>query len=336
MAIQKIVSFLVSPGKNLAEPPQPIGADIPLNGKLFEMLRDVYIKSDTECDIPIRFTIGGDGIQTNEVRGLLIDFIQQATLENCITIAQRLRNFTTNKSGLGLFFIILGRENQELKVVLSRFPADQGILAETRREGLQVRFIERVFMKNAASYKAALYQGTSIDADFWSGYAVDKQINNEVANYWIRDFLSSYFKTTDKAGTKRLAVALREASKLVEDINTKEEIVAVGTLMRGFANTAISAQSIIDRFNLSDSARNAIISKFPNEELINDMFTFDTEEFMSNIPFASIELDNGATLTSHSDRFNETFQKEVINQTTNEYRFTTQGRVIDEKLRARR
>ena len=61
-------------------------------------------------------------------------------------------------------------------------------------------------MKSATSYKAAMYRDGSLTAGFWTGRAIDKQINNRVApasTYWIEEFLDSDFSTTAAAGTPR-------------------------------------------------------------------------------------------------------------------------------------
>jgi putative GTP pyrophosphokinase len=61
---------------------------------------------------------------------------------------------TTHRSGLGLLFLVTGEDDGETKIVVSRFPADSGVLAEEKGKGLTVEFLERIFMKGAKSYKA--------------------------------------------------------------------------------------------------------------------------------------------------------------------------------------
>jgi hypothetical protein len=76
-----------------------------------------------------------------------------------------------------------------------------------------VEFLERVFMKNKASYKAVVYEDPSLHAGFWNGRAVDKQLNNpagQASNYWISDFLLSEFSSTPAHGTRRLAEAIKD------------------------------------------------------------------------------------------------------------------------------
>ena len=190
-----IHSFLVHPDKH-NQPSQIRGAPVPNSGKLFELLRDVFDHSDRECSHDIAFDPSSDGTQQNECRDLVVGYLKQPTIDSGRTIAHRLQKVTTGKSGLGLLFLLSGQANSESKIVLSRFPADSAILAEETENSLSVEFLEKVFMRSATSYKAALYRGTSLDGDFWDGKAVDKQINSgilTISNYWIKEFLSSDF-----------------------------------------------------------------------------------------------------------------------------------------------
>lgn len=106
-------------------------------------------------------------------------------------LAQRLAQHTTKRSGLGLLFLITGEDGNNRKIVISRFPAQSAVMAEAEAATLNLAFLDRVFMKNAYSYKAVVYQHTSFTNGFWAGRAVDKQIESrerEVSRYWINDF----------------------------------------------------------------------------------------------------------------------------------------------------
>ncbi len=335
MQITYIASFLVSPGKNMDNPPNVIGAMLPLLGPLYKMLNLVFEKSDEECDIPIRFVMADDGSQNNAARNIMLAFIEDPTQEKGKVVAERMRDSTTPKSGPALFFIILGKEGKQSKIVLSRFPADQGILAQLKKNTLQVEFIERVFMKNAQSYKAALYRGSSTKGDFWNGAAIDKQAN-ELANYWIYEFLSSDFESTSKAGTKRFATAIREASKKAVNLETKKQLLAFATLVHGIAGQSASINDMAERFGLSEDSRETIISQLAHPELANDVFVLDIEEFSKSAAYSSIELDNGGILLAPPDQFDSCFHRELLNSDPNHVRFTTEGRIVDERIRGRK
>jgi hypothetical protein len=132
--------------------------------------------------------------------------------------------------------------------VISRFPTDNAIYVEEDKSKLSVEFLERVFMKNKASYKAVVYKDASLNAGFWNGQAIDKQLNNpsgEVSNYWILDFLSSRLTVTATAGTRRLAIAMLAAIKK-SDLKIKQEIIAA----------AITTQDIVKCLVKEEEAEN--------------------------------------------------------------------------------
>ena len=201
MTIISIASYLVSPGKNVTPLPEIQGKMLDLSGKLYRMLSALYEKAENECNIPIRFVMDSQGNQTNETRRLIIEFINLPNINNGKALAERLSTFTNNISGLGLLFLIYGEEANNHKIVISRFHAEEGVLADIHGQGLEIEFIERIFMKNSLAYKAAYYFNSSLSTGFWDGFVVDKQLNymgHGIAQYWIYDFLSSDLKLHPK------------------------------------------------------------------------------------------------------------------------------------------
>jgi hypothetical protein len=335
LPIEHIHTYLVHPGKGADDAPRIGGASVTLQGRLFDLLNEVYQRSAVECDIDISFNRSADGQQRNECRTLVLDYLGGPTLARGRHLAIRLERVTTHRSGLGLLFLISGREGRDHKIVISRFPADSAILAEEDQQNLNVEFLERVFMKSAASYKAAAYQDSSLVAGFWTGRATDKQINHpelRLSTYWIADFLDSDFRTTAAAGTRRLAVALREAAKKAPDIAVKSEIASAVTLAGGLAGRRISIADFERQFGLSDAARRAVAAEMRAPEVIGERFQFDFGEFSKHVAYRSVELDSGGILTAQSGDFEEVFHREVLDETDRIVRYSTEGRVISEKL----
>jgi hypothetical protein len=333
VAVEHIHTYLVHPGKGAEGTPEIGGTNVPLSGKLFRMLDEIYAKSDIECDIDISFNHSPGGVQQNPCRDLVLTYLRGATIARGRHIATRLEKVTTNRSGLGLLFLISGTEGRDHKIVISRFPADTGILAEQRQQGLTVEFLESVFMKSATSYKAALYQDSSLTAGFWTGRAVDKQINNrtvKLSNYWIAEFLDSDFRTTAAAGTRRLAIALRDAARKSSDLAVKQEITSAATLAQSLAGQLLSMRTFEDRFWLSAAAREAIAKEIRLPNLLDDRFQFDWEEFSKQVAYRSVELNTGVIVTAESATFNDLIHREPIDD--GNVRITTEGRVTSEKL----
>ncbi|MGU3667193.1 hypothetical protein ACLBX9_23645 [Methylobacterium sp. A49B] len=219
-------------------------------------------------------------------------------------------------------------------MIISRFPADSAISAEEDGEGLNVAFLERVFMKNAKSYKAVLYRHRSLVTGFWEGSAIDKQMNDSdvnVSGYWINDFLRSDFRTTAEAGTRRLAVACRTAAKNAVDLAVKGEIAAAVTLAVGQDGQRLSARGFANSLRLSEAARTAIFSEM-KPHLLDEGFQFSAEEFGRQVAYRSVELDNGGMLTAEITDFDQVFASEVINQAEGTVRYSTQGKIVSQKL----
>jgi hypothetical protein len=93
--IQHIHTYLVHPKKGSAAPPQVNGAPVSLDGRLFELLANIYAKSDQECDIDITFAPAPDGTQQNDCRDLICDYLHDPTLASGRAIAERLENTLT-------------------------------------------------------------------------------------------------------------------------------------------------------------------------------------------------------------------------------------------------
>lgn len=335
MAVQHIFTYLVHPMKGAAEFPQINGTAVKLAGKMFDLLRNIYEKSEQECDVDITFSPTKDGKQQNDCRDLICTYLTETTLATGRKIAERLERHTDGRSGIGLLFLISGNEGKDQKIVISRFPTDNAIYVDEDPKKLTVQFLERVFMKNKFSYKAVAYRDTSHKSGFWNGRAIDKQLNNpagEVSNYWILDFLSSQLTVTAAAGTRRLANALRNAAKNA-DLDTKQEIVAAATLASGLKDQHLNIEGFCERFGLSPKARSAITSELVSARVAQENFRFDLGEFQNLIAYKSVELNNGGTLSAPSSEFDNVFHQQDIDGVEGRVRFVTEGKIINEKLK---
>jgi hypothetical protein len=335
MPIERVHSFLVHPAKHQDEQPEIGGTEIPRRGSLFNMFTGVFDRAPDECNIEIVFQPNAAGEQQNECRDLLLAYVQQPTIPKGRAVATRLQSVTTHRSGLGLLFLMKGNLEEEQRLVISRFPADQGVIAEEQRQHLSVEFVERVFMKSAKAYKSAFYSSDSPERGFWEGRAVDLQITGprELSDYWIREFLLSELRTTGPAGTKRLAIALRSAIRSVDDLTVKHELISAANVLRGQAGTGRSARQLVDHLRLSEEATAALQAAFPREDLMDEVFQFNREEFEQNAPYRAVGLDNGALLIAEDTRFDQVFAQEPVNGGDGRVRYTTQGRIVDEVLR---
>lgn len=336
MAVEHIHTYLVQAGKGSQVAPVSGGASVPLVGKIFALLESIYARSEQDCDIEISFNPREDGVQQNLCRDQIIEYIGGPTLIRGRKIADRLQQATDRRSGSSLLFLIAGQEARQRKFVISRFPTDTAILAEEGAGSFTVEFLDRVFMKSASSYKAAAYQDTSLTSGFWTGRAIDKQINSrtiQVSNYWIAEFLLSGFRLTPAAGTRRLGVALGNAAKASSDVQIKGEIAAAVTLASRIAGRTTSIRDFLDQSGLSDDAKAAVMKETKSSALAEERFRFDLSEFKNQIGYRSLQLDNGAMLSAEAGEFDNVFRRETLDKTEQEFRFSTTGKVVNDKLR---
>ena len=335
MAIETIHSFLVHPAKNVDDQPDISGTVVPRQGGLFDLLNDVYERAPDECNIAVVFRPDNNGDQRNECRDALLGYTQAPTIAAGRSIAQRLQEVTTHRSGLGLLFLLKGEDDAgRHSLVVSRFPADQGIVAREDNLRLTVEFIEQVFMRNARSYKSAFYRTDALAAGFWEGQAVDRQISGarDLSEYWIGDFLQSELRTTGPAGTRRLVVAIRDAVRKTSSLAVKQELVAATHLLRGQAGRTQSARTLMRRIGFTEEAERAVIESFPRRELLTENFRFSVDELDRQALYHTVELDNGALLTAETESFPEVFEREpMVAEGT--VRYSTEGRVVDERIR---
>lgn len=334
MKLKAIYSFLTYPKKSQPDEPLKPGLKIQIqDDKLIRMIRGIFDNAENECNIPIKFVSHEN--QNNDVRNELADFAKKHSLLKATPLALRLQRATGGQSGMGLLFICIGDNGDHSRVVISRFPADQGVVADTSQENLSVKFEEQVFLKNAHSYKAATYIATGRPNHLWNGHVIDRQINGNksVADYWITDFLKSEFATTKAAGTKRLAVALKEAAKSATDPKVRHEIASAAYLANNLPDQALTISAFCDQFNFSSETKQAVLAKVDPPRLVHDSFRFDATEFARHIAYRQIELDNGAILAAPADRFDSVFKE---THEKKKHTFSTTGQIVDERLKVRK
>lgn len=343
MEIIKIISFVAPVGKNVENKAtiKTPGTEIHNGTALYNLISKLFNKSRKECNIPILFYPKKDGenyIKKNEVRDLIIKAIKRKSISNCKEITRRLSLCTNNISKMGLLFFIFGKDKNKKILLVSRFPAEQGITISELEDSLSVELVEDVFMKNRTAYKAALYEGESFDSDFWEGSAVDKQINKgsknikELSDYWIKDFLKSQFRITPRYGSNLLAKTFQKAIKNTKDVLIKDEIISASKLIKNKNNQAISFNSIARQYSLSDNAKKMVYSALDNDSIKDFNFLFDYTEFSKVIKYKVIYLDNEAILSAPFGKFDSIWESK---KSSDKYTFMTKGRINNAIFKSR-
>ena len=336
MNIVAVHSFLVHPAKNTDPQPLVRGTPVLPEERLFQMLRHLYERAPHECHLDITFQPHEDGTTDNPSKDALEAYNSQPTFQHGQLIAQRLQVVTTKRSGLGLFFLVKGRAGGSHRLVIARFPAEEGVVAQENAGALSVEFIERVFMKNARAYKSALFETTSLDAGFLEGQAVDRQLGPDApSQYWINDFLLSSLRTTGPFGSRRLATALRQALNNTTNHQLKAELISITHLLRNQNGQIRTARDFLHRLGAAPRAITAIERSFGRPALMDETFRFDAAEFNNYISYRVVELNNTAILMALDSEFDNAFQAQPL-AAENSVRYVTEGKIIDQRYRRRK
>jgi hypothetical protein len=310
-------------------------SEIPLEGKLFGMLKEIFDGSESECNIDIRFISDN---QQNDMRDSLLNLIEKRDAESAGEIARRLSRNTTRRSHIGLFFVILAKSGKKNSVVLSRFPTDQAILADDDGNGLNVEFLEKVFVKKWSSYKGAIFSDHVSRQGFWTGRVVDRQINatkGEASLYWVEKFLSADFVATSYLGTHRFAKAVSAASRAAKPENAVEEINSIVPFLRQFDGKATSVIEIGEKLGLSEGARAAIQREMPSNT-VDQVFKLDYDLLRNTISFRTYTTDKGVTITADSLDFQDVVSVSGKDSDQGIVTISTTGRIISDRLRKAR
>jgi len=334
MSVTSIHSYLVHPGKVDKSAPRVSGVKVPHTGKLFQMVERLDRDALGECDIDIVFKPAADGTKQNNCRDLLLTHLRKKDLASGLAIASQLQKATSGKPGIGLLFLVTAKDQHGHRLLVARFPADTGVMAEEKGAKLNVTFVEKVFMKNLRAYKSVLYKCEKVSTGFWTGVAVDRQMDDlhGTANYWIGDFLASNLSNTAAQGTKRVASAFQHAIKNEPDPTVREELLIASQMARQQGGRHTSAAKLAQDFRLSEKAQDAFRNAFPRKDLFSATFKFDQSEYNSVLSYRAVSLDSGGTMIANDLQFEKVFHSEQVGSDRARRRYTTEGTVVSTRL----
>ena len=336
MKIQKIFGFLVPIGKgsDLFEDSQIQGSEILPANKLFNKLLDLFNHSERDCDIKIRFTPKADK-QKNDVRDLIVNMCNGFTLDSCKPLVKSLIKLTDRKIKDGLLFFIYADDTADKKLMIARYPSEEAIRVKQEKGEYVFEIIEDVFLKNSRKYKAVYYKKTM--DDFWTGYAVDKQINDdnvkEISDYWIKDFLQSELKLNSTRASEMLARAVRQTISETKNDKVKEELIGATSLVKNIDTKAVTFKSFFDKMNLSKQAKDEVLIKISPPQLAELSFKFSSELFSKNCNYLYKILDNGAIAIAPAVDFPTVWLEEVTKN--GKVRYSTEGKKVKTKISSR-
>ena len=229
-----------------------------------------------------------------------------------------------------------GVQTCALPIFLSRFPTETAILVDDGEGGLNVKFLDKVFVKTYYTYKAALFSGIVAKGEFWDGRVLDKQINagkDEASQYWVKGFLEGEFKVNSHHGTTRLARALVDASAGAS-FDEKRELHHLAAMAENLDGKNTSISSFLRKFEVSERVSNRVRSKV-RPLALDESFQFAKQAYNSVISFRTVETAEGAILTALSSDFEKVFTYETVSRdgAREMVKLSTVGFLAADKLR---
>jgi len=304
--------------------------------KAFSYFLNIFEKALSDCKTEIQFR-SAKLDQSNPVRSHIIQILssraQKKKEKSARDLAERLASVTDERSGIGLFLIIVGQKLQTLRILLSRFRSDEVVITKHSKQQLIIDFLDEAFTKRSHYYKSAVFEDIPSNNAFWRGFAIDKQIvsnaNKEISSYWITDFLDAQSAITSVQGTMTFAKAMRTFLQQSDNLAEKEQIISALLGMKNKTDKPISLESVC-RDYLSDDLYHRFKAYFKDEYLFNSVFTLDPDTYQTELGSTIVGLENGLIITAPTFEYKRFVKEEVLPDGATQVSLS--GRLHDKKL----
>lgn len=316
-----------------------VGSHFELETFPAEYFLPIFSKQADEYPIEIGFS-PQNGEQENEVRRLVRTIALAAHEEKAAAsknLAVFLAQATTRRSKKpGLLVALAGRKENNHRVVLWKFPADESIQAHVSDGGIVIRLIQDAFSGNSTYLKVAMFEGTAAATSFWRGRIEDRQTKSrirEMADFWVINFLRSRPAMTDTRGTRLLAKALRSVVNRMEDVESQQALVDAANVIQGQTGRNISLDDFAQTY-LPPVIRPAFIRAVGGPEMTREIFRLDRETLERELKYKSIALDNQFVIRGPLEQFDDVVQiKETAEEDVVELTLT--GRITSQVIKTR-
>jgi hypothetical protein len=118
-----------------------------------------------------------------------------------------------------------------------------------------------------------------------------------------------------------------------ENPEVKKDITAFHRLAAGMPRKIVNAKGLLDQLQVPEETQEQIKERFPRAKLFAENFQFVPAEFLKHVALRTVELDNGGLLTAATERFDNVFTSETVDASKEVVRFTTQGKIVDQRFR---
>jgi hypothetical protein len=314
------------------------GSSVDVNTIPQEFFAPLFVAADTSCRVGIALAPEG-GQQRSRVRELLLAIARGAYGEKdeaSRELACRLAGATTRRSPPGLLVILSGRQGQVCRLVLWKFPADEGLQAQILSGSITINLLRDAFSKSSSYFKAAVFEEGDAESVFWEGRVEDRQMKQrlrEVADFWVEDFLAARLVFKPAHGTRVLAKALGQLLSRVESADDRDALISAATVAKAQPGRRISIAGFAGDY-LPRELGEGLIELAGGHEVADHVFELDSETLGKEFNMRSLVLDGQFTVKGPMDRFDDVvLQREIAE--TSQVEVTLRGRVTSQRIGSR-
>jgi hypothetical protein len=330
--------YIVPPCKDM-EPDDAMdkiqGSPMNLAAQTLDYFQPLFDEVHETCQLEIVFN-SPDGDQQNIIRDLIrdISFGDQATQYlSSRKLALQLALATDYRSPTGLFLVVCGQYNEECRVVLWKFPAEESLQANFSDKGLTIEIIKGAFSRKTDYFKAAMFQGNEAETTFWKGQVDDRQANTrvyEVSNLWVIQFLQALPELTNRRGTKILGRTIKKILAKLENPSEQFSVISAMTVLKNVHTTyPVTLKEIAETY-LSSDVQEVFLREIKSPLLASTTFTVEIPTLDEELGIRTITLDNMFTVTGPADRFNDA----ILTSTDEGTVIQIHGEITDQRLKS--
>jgi hypothetical protein len=334
MELFRLHAYAVSPLRTTDDDGELPGGAVDINAELRATIEDNTRAARFERRTSVDFVFDTD-TRSNEVRQHLLNFAfgEGATAKSAgVALASRLAHAMDRRSTACLFIPAAMRARTRRRVSLWTFPRDEAFQFRQDATGPSIQVVTNIFSQSSTLRKAALFDGRNARSDFLGGKALDFQANSvsrDLADFWIKRFLTCQFGIHDEAGTRLLARTVRKAYELCASLNAKEQLYAAIMAIRSSPRRRVSLRDFANRY-LDGEARDQFLSAAP-EENAGSTFDFKRELFDQALKFRVFRLSSDVFVSSPVTEIG----RSVHVRGTQTRRLSCEGEIVDEQMRSR-
>ena len=315
-----------------------IGSSIKLGKKLINFFYPLFEESEYSYKLGINFK-SEDGLRENHIRDLvrklaIEDYKEKVNASH--ELAYKLSKVTTNRSPMGLFVTLVGKRDNLIRVLLWKFPAHDSLQAISNGEVFKLDLIEDVFSKEEKYFKAAVFEGTSAENDFWRGKVEDRQANwsqKEVAKFWISDFLYAVDEITPARGTEILTSIVSDLIRKTDNSEDEDYLISSIKVLKSQGSRRITFRDFANNY-LTENLGKAFLTNKKVRNLLDSSFNLDQSVIEKKIKLKQLDIDGKFAIRGPFDEFD----KRVIVKETDEkdiVEVSISGRITSKSLRAK-